>query len=102
MRKLLSLRSNKISKNIVNDIINAEILKETDAIIEINNNLKLYSVLLFFQIKYITTKQDSPRNKGLPIVLHNKNVGVVIKASKKILFTIFLDKNNTKMGRLII
>ena len=70
MRTLLSVRSKKISNNIVKDIINEEILKARVAIIEVINNLKLYSVLLFFQIKYITIKQDSPRNKGLPSVLH--------------------------------
>ena len=40
-------------KNIVNEIINAEILKATDAIIEIINNLKLYKNIVSFNKRFL-------------------------------------------------
>ena len=47
-------------------------------------------------------RQDSDKNKGLPIVLHCIKVGVDKKAKIKRLFLILFDKNNTRKGRLII
>ena len=68
----------------------------------INNNFKEYLVFKFSQIKYIAIKEDSPKNKGLPMVLHCINVGTVRNVKIKILFFSLVDKNNIRIGKFII
>ena len=69
--------------------INEEIFIDKQQIIHIIRKLLSLGSLFFSHNKYEIAHEDSPRNNGLPIVLHWRNTGELKKTNKESLFIFY-------------